>query len=130
RTQAAIQAIVTNGVRSVGLSSCRGIMVPSLRGRAATVDDRSRKCRVIRQGTIRSKGDGKPRGVRVASPAERRGDGSHVGPILTRAHAVIAATVAVVPNYAKRMLQGEAFADLTSQDRALDRRNDSSVKVD
>ena len=57
RTQAAIQAIVTNGVRSVGLSSCRGIMVPSLRGRAATVDDRSRKCRVIRQGTIRSKGD-------------------------------------------------------------------------
>ena len=28
------------------------------------------------------------------------------------------------------MLRGEAFADLTSQDRALDRWNDGSVKVD
>ena len=28
------------------------------------------------------------------------------------------------------MLRGEAFADLTSQDRTLDRRNDGSVKVD
>ena len=66
----------------------------------------------------------------MTSTAERRGDGPYVGPILSRAHAVIAATVAIVPNYAKRMLHGEMFADLTSQDRALDRRNDSSVKVD
>src|SRR5712691_11290457 len=66
----------------------------------------------------------------MASTAERRGDGPHVGPILSRAHAVITAPIAVVPNYAKRILHGEAFADLTSQDRALDRRNDGSVKVD
>jgi hypothetical protein len=66
----------------------------------------------------------------MASTAERRGDGSHIGPILTRAHAVIAPPIAIVPHDAKRMLRGEAFADLTSQDRALDRRNDGSVKVD
>src|SRR6267143_5911869 len=66
----------------------------------------------------------------MASTAERRGDGPHVGPILSRAHAVITAPIAVVPNYAKRILHGEVFADLTSQDRALDRRNDGSVKVD
>src|SRR6267143_1251568 len=62
----------------------------------------------------------------MASTAERRGDGPHVGPILSRAHAVITAPIAVVPNYAKRILHGEVFADLTSQDRALDRRNDGS----
>ena len=66
----------------------------------------------------------------MASTAERRGDGPHVGPILSRAHAVIAASIAIVPHDAKRMLQGKAFADLTRQDRAVDRRHDGSVKVD
>src|SRR6185295_19655977 len=116
--QVTIVAIVTTGVSSVGLSSCRGIMVPSLGGRTATVDDRSRKCRVIRQGAVRSKGDRKPRGVRMASTAERGGDSSHVSPILSRAHTVIATSIAIVPNDTKRMLHGEAFADLTSQDCA------------
>ena len=45
---AAIEMTVTTGVSSVGLSSCRGITVHLLRGRAATVDDRSGQCRVIR----------------------------------------------------------------------------------
>src|SRR6185295_9089067 len=128
--QVTIVAIVTTGVSSVGLSSCRGIMVPSLGGRTATVDDRSRKCRVIRQGAVRSKGDRKPRSVRMASTAERGGDRPHVNPILPRAHTVIAAPIAVVPNDTKRILRGEAFADLTCQDRALNRRNDGSVKLD
>src|SRR4249920_3821577 len=66
----------------------------------------------------------------MASTAERCGDGSHVGPVLSRAHAVKAAPIAIVPNDAKRILHGEAFADLTRQDRAVDRRNDGSVKVD
>ena len=66
----------------------------------------------------------------MASTAERRGDGPHVGPILTRAHAVIAAPIAIVPHEAKWVLCREAFADLTRQDRALDRWNDGSVKVD
>src|SRR6185295_3263767 len=93
--QVTIVAIVTTGVSSVGLSSCRGIMAPLLRGRTATVDDRSRKCRVIRQGAVRSKGDRKPRGVRMASTAERGGDGSYVSSILSRSHTVVAAPIEI-----------------------------------
>ena len=66
----------------------------------------------------------------MASTAERGGDSSHVSPILSRAHTVIATSIAIVPNDTKRMLHGEAFADLTSQDRTVDRRNDGSVKLD
>src|SRR3979409_12705 len=66
----------------------------------------------------------------MTSTAERRGDGPYVGPILSRTHAGIGAPIANVPKDPKRTLYGEAFADLTSQDRALDRRNDGSVKVD
>ena len=66
----------------------------------------------------------------MASTAERRGDGTHVGPILSRAHAVIATSVTIVPYDAKWMLSGEALADLARQNRAVNRRNDGSVKVD
>ena len=66
----------------------------------------------------------------MASTAERCGDGPHVGSILSRAHTVIAAPIAIVPNEAKRMLHGETFADLARQDRTLDRWDDGSVKVD
>ena len=66
----------------------------------------------------------------MPSTAERRGDGSHVSPIFPRAHAVIAASIAIVPHDAERMFPGQAFADLTRQDRAVDRWHDGSVKVD
>src|ERR1043165_5172972 len=66
----------------------------------------------------------------MASTAEGRSDGPHVSPILSRAHTVIAASIAIVPHDAKRMLCGEAFTDLTCQDRTVDRGNDGSVKVD
>src|SRR4029079_12471748 len=65
----------------------------------------------------------------MASTAEGRSDGPHVSPILSRAHTVIAASIAIVPHDAKRMLCGEAFTDLTCQDRTVDRGNDGSVKV-
>ena len=65
----------------------------------------------------------------MASAAEGRGDGSHVRSVLARTHAVIAASIAIVPHDAERMFRGQALADLTGQDRALDRRHDGPVKV-
>ena len=66
----------------------------------------------------------------MASAAEGRGDGSHVRSVLARTHAVIAASIAIVPHNAERMLRGETLADLTGQDRALHRGHDGSLKVD
>src|SRR6185436_7747141 len=66
----------------------------------------------------------------MASTAEGCSNGPHVSPILSRAHTVIAASIAIVPHDAKRMLCREAFTDLTCQDRTVDRGNDGSVKVD
>lgn len=66
----------------------------------------------------------------MASAAEGRGDGSHVRSVLARTHTVIAAAIAIVPHDAERMLRGEALADLTGQDRGLDRGHDGSLKVD
>lgn len=66
----------------------------------------------------------------MAATAEGRGNGSHIRAVFSRAHAVIAAPVAIVPHDAERMFCGQAFTDLTGQDGALDRRHDGSVKVD
>ncbi len=66
----------------------------------------------------------------MAATAEGSGNGSHIRPVFSRSHAVIAASVAIVPHDAERMFRRQAFTDLTGQDCALDRRHDGSVKVD
>jgi hypothetical protein len=56
----------------------------------------------------------------MASTTERCGNAPYVRPNFSRAHAVIAAPIAIMPYEAKRMLRGEALADLACQDRAVD----------
>ena len=59
----------------------------------------------------------------MASAAEGCRDAADVGAVFTRAHAEIAAAVAIVPNQAEGMFGREPFADLARQHGALDGRS-------